>query len=597
MIIKARSCNLIWFLILIILTVLTHIPDIKAEEPQNFLLSSRTEKLPDFSLVGQSRTIWQNPTPNIDVMQYGPTPIDAIAYALADISQLPASDQPFQRYIWIPDGDRKKQALISFAINLACSKASTIIRPTIVADGRLVRCDLRTLAPRIGQYDTLYALWEELAFEPYFHITKTTADALPTNSAHVRSRSDDPPGSIRFKVEDQLFYKSASNQLFELQSNEWIERVIEIQRVAVYGSHVGLEQGVLLQSLSKSNAAVVRYDFFLAKVLSTMDGGMYYQFAGIETNPASGTAQQVFLGSMGASEELVRQLRSGQRAAMFRSKVTGKPRRIDAFYGVGVRPGSGTGLITMTHDIFDNDVNPRNDPVRNLLEFEDRAREVIAIKSNGMQIFALFTASGAIQNFVPSNIARDHTIPTPHTSRLQPAIGCIRCHGPHGGYQPFTNEVKTMLSGLLDVYGDVASERVIPDQLDRLAGLYAGDLSKPIRRGRDDYSDAVFLATGGMSVSEASAGLAQIYSDYVYRDVGAFDACAELGYLVPYDKAVYYLNQILPPMNADVIGIRPEDPIIGALKAGLRINRYQWEQVYADAAFRALQTRKSQSKP
>lgn len=594
MIIKMRSHNSICLLTLIILIVLTHISDIKAEEPHSFLLSSiKTEKL-DFSLVGQSRTIWQNQIPNTDIMQYGPTPIDAIAYALADISKLPATDQPFQRYIWIPDGDRKKQALISYAINLACSKASIIIRPTVVADGRLVRCDLRILAPRIGQYDTLYALWEELAFEPYFHITKTTADALPTNAVHVKSLLADPPGSIRFKVENQLFYKSASNQLFTLRNNGFVE--IEIQRVAVYGSHVGLEQGVLLQGLAKSNAAVVRYDFFLAKVLSTMDGGMYYQFAGIETNPTSGTAQQVFLGSMGASEELVRQLRSGQRAAMFRSKVTGKPRRIDAFYGVGVRPGNGTGLITMTHDIFDNDVNPRNDPVRNLLEFEDRAREVIAIKPNGMQIFALFTSDGKLQNYVPDRIARDHTIPTPHTGRLQPAIGCIRCHGPHGGYQPFTNEVKTMLSGLLDIYGDVASERAIPDQLDRLAGLYAGDLSKAIRRGRNDYSDAVFLATGGMTVSEASAGITQIYGDYVYRDVGAFDACAELGYLVPYDQAVYYLNQILPPMNADIIGIRPEDPIIGALKAGLRINRSHFEQIYADMAFRAMQTRKAQSK-
>ena len=192
MIIQTRSRNLVCILTLIILT---HMSGIKAEEPQNFLLSSiRTEQLPDFSLVGQPRTIWQNPTPNIDVMQYGPTPVDAIAYALADISKLPATDQPFQRYIWIPDGDKKKQALISYAINLACSKASTIIRPAVVADGRLVRCDLRTLAPRIGQYDVLYALWEELAFEPYFHITKTTSDALQKNSIHVKTRNDDPPG-------------------------------------------------------------------------------------------------------------------------------------------------------------------------------------------------------------------------------------------------------------------------------------------------------------------------------------------------------------------------------------------------------------------
>ena len=100
-----------------------------------------------------------------------------------------------------------------------------------------------------------------------------------------------------------------------------------------------------------------------------------------------------------------------------------------------------------------------------------------------------------------------------------------------------------------------------------------------------------------MTVPETSAGVAQIYGDYVYRDIGAFEACVELGYLVPQNQSVYYLNQILPPLNADVIGVRPEDPIIGALKAGLRVNRYQWEQVYADAAFRALQTRKLKIQP
>lgn len=589
MINKIRSHKPILFLALVLVLLLVCISGIRAQE---LVLG------PDFSLVGPSRsaTIWQNPVPATTTMQYGPTPADAVAYALADIAKLSAADQPFQRYIWIPDGDRKKRAYVNYTLNLACSRASTIINPTVVADGKLLRCDLRILAPREGQYATMHALWEELAFEPYFHITKTTADALPTSAVQIESRVDDPPGSIRFKVGEQIFYKSPGNEFFILQNNAWIKRQLQIavQRVVTYGVHVGLEQGVLLQSLSKSNAAVIRYDFFIAKVLSTTDGGLYWQFAGIERNPSSGTAQAAFLKSLGASETLVASLRSDQRVAMFRSKVTGKPRRIDAFYGVGVRPGSGTGLITITHDMVDNDTNPRSDPIRNLLQFQDAAREVIAVKPNGMQIFALFNSQGALVDSVPDNIARDHTIPAPHTGRLQAAIGCIRCHGPHDGYQPFTNEVKVMLGGLLDVYGDVASRRSIPDQLDRLAGLYSGDLSKPIRRGRDDYSDAVFLATGGMKVSDTSAGISQIYGDYVYKDIGAFEACAELGYLVPQNRAVYYLNQILPPLNADVIGIRPEDPIIGALKVGLRVNRYQWEQVYADAAFRALQTRKTQ---
>ena len=552
-------------------------------------------QMQDFSLVGPTSKAWQRNISDVTDMQYGPSPADAVAYAVADLSQLSIADQPFQRYIWIPDGDPQKIAVMNYVMNLAASRASVLVAPAVVAEGKLVRWDLRQLAPRSEQYASLHALWEELAFEPYFHIVKTTADALPIGAVQIESRADDPPGSLRFKFQEQLFFKAPGNEIFILENNAWSRREIQInvQRVVSYGAHVGLEQGVLLQGLSQSNAAVVRYDYFLVRSLSSIDGGLYYKFAGIEKNPSEGTAQDAFLKSLGASQQLVEELRSDQRAAIFRSNVTGKPRRVDVFYGAGVRPGSGAGLITITHDISDNDVDPRSDPIRNLLNLKDQAREAIAVKPNGLHIFALFDGNGALQDEAPPNIVRDHSVPPPHTGRVQSAISCIRCHGPEDGLKPFKNDVQTMLSGFLDVFGDVSSADQIPDQLDRLAGLYAGDLDKPIRRGRDDYSDAVFRVTGGMTIPQVSARVSDIYGDYVYREVGAFEACIELGYLVPPKQAVYYLNKILPPLQQDVVGISPEDPIIGALKAGLKVNRLQWEQVYADAAFRALQTRKN----
>jgi hypothetical protein len=549
----------------------------------------------DFQLVGDQYPVWQRNIQATNQLEYGPTPADAISIAVADMGKLLEGDRPFQRYIWIPDGDDLKESLVNYAVNLAASRASIIIHPVVVADGRLLRYDLRALAPTAEDYAQIHALWEELAFEPYFHITKSNFDAIPVDATILDNRQDDPIGAIRYQFNNQLFYKGATNQLFLFDNGEWVKQnEIPIQRVVTYGSHVGLEQGVILQGLSKSNAAVVRYDFFVVKTLTSADGGMYYQFAGIEKEPEKGTAQEAFLNSLGASEQLVQQLRSDQRVAMFRSNVTGKPRRIDAFYGVGVRPGSGTGLITMTHDSVDNDVDPRSDPIRNLLNLNDQAREVIAEKPNGLHIFALFDGKGALQNEVPPNIAVDHTIPQPYTGRLQAAISCIRCHGPDSGLKPFRNEVQIMLSGLLDVFGDVSSASSVPDQLDRLAGLYAGDLQKPINRAKDDYNDAVYRATGGMGVVEASAQLSNIFSDYIYTQIDAFRACYELGYLVPSDQATYYLNQLLPPLPTDELGISPEDPVIGALKSGLKVNRLQWEQVYADAAFRVLQTRKSQ---
>jgi hypothetical protein len=129
-----------------------------------------------------------------------------------------------------------------------------------------------------------------------------------------------------------------------------------------------------------------------------------------------------------------------------------------------------------------------------------------------------------------------------------------------------------------------------------LAGLYAGDLNKPIRRARDDYSDAVFRTTGGLSVPNISAIVGGIYNKYHYEMITAEKACYELGYDVPMGMGVSKLRELLPPLQQDQVGISPEDPIIGALKAGLAVQRYQWEQAYADAAFRAMQSELAQQK-
>ena len=62
---------------------------------------------------------------------------------------------------------------------------------------------------------------------------------------------------------------------------------------------------------------------------------------------------------------------------------------------------------------------------------------------------------------------------------------------------------------------------------------------------------------------------------------------------MPKSKSVDYLKILLPPLPRDVTGIIPEDPIIGALKSGLAVNRFQWELVYGDAAFRTQQSLRS----
>lgn len=580
-----------------------------AQEPKNFQLTGNGER-------GKSGYNAANPSEpvlyskddarsiNAANMEFAPSPADAVAYALADAAAIPKGDQPFMRYVWIPDGEKKYVGGVNYTINIAWSRATPLIKCRTIAQNRLVRVDLRALAPRADieskDYKEIFKLWETLAFEPYFHIVRTTDDALPTNAKLIKSLDDDPTGSIRFTLDDKTWYRSAAGKTYCLVDGQWQTQKLQFakkENVAAAGAHVGLDQHVMLQGLLQSNAPIVRYDFFMFKSLQTLNGGIYYDLLGIERNPKGTTAQKAFFAKFGIDEEQVAKLRSDQRVAMFKSRVTGRPRRVDFFRGLGVRPDSGTGLATITFDIAEEDIGAEFDPIRNLLEFKDKAREVIVERANGMHAFALFNNKEELQDSAPDNVVKDHTIPAPYPARLQPAISCLRCHGPFDGWQPAQNDVRLMLNGYLNVFDDLANKKGnVPDTLDRLAGLYAGDLTKALRRGRDDYSDAVYLATGGQSVPEAAAGLSGVFLDYHYTDVDAATAVRELGYKVPADKAVYYLNVILPPLAKDIVGIAPEDPILGALKVGLKVQRYQWESVYADAAFRAMQTRKERER-
>lgn len=540
---------------------------------------------------------------NLDqsLIKPAPAPAEAVAYALADIAILPKSDQPFHRYIWVPDGNKDNIAEVKYALNLV-GRGTVLYRPKVIGGGRLVRIDLRMLAPRTDSkrddLTEIMRIWEKYSFDPYFHIIKTTDDAFPTNAKLLKRLDDDPEGSKRLEYDGEKWFVSPGGKTYQLIDEEWVPKKLVFakkEKIAVAGAHVGLDQHVMLQGLTQSNAPVVRYDWWLIKTLTVLDGGLYYEWIGAKKSPDKNkTDLQFFLDQWGAGDELIAGLRSDQRAAMFKSRVTGRPRRIDVWRGRGVRPDSGTGIVSLTYDSKEGDLTPETDPFRSLLELKAAAGELILEGPNGMHKFALFKLDDqTLQDSAPDNVVKDHTIPAPHTARLEPAISCIRCHAPFDGWQPFQNEVRLLLSagkgGGLDVFDDLSQKkRSRQDILDRLAGLYSGDLTKTFRRGRDDYSDAVFQATDGMSIPKVGSSLSQTFVKYRYTEVDAYTVCTELGYDVPRDKAVYYLNLIIPPLSRDIQGIAPEDPIIGALKMGLSVQRFQWELVYPDAALRAM---------
>lgn len=467
-----------------------------------------------------------------------PVPNDAVVHAAADAAVIDAARLPFIRYVWIPDGDKADGAAVSFATNTAISKAAVPVRPHVVAGGRLLRLDLLNLLPKDADLKRGVQLWEKLGGQdPYFYL-------------RVQEKTQ------QYQADDGKTY-----------SWRW---------AVAFAGHVDLKTGVILQGLTKSASPVVRFDRFTVKTLTTLDGGLYYDFAGIEKSKKAGqTDFQKFLADHGVDLDKAKELRADRRAALFRSGVTAKPRAIEEIQGL-------LGTATWSEDIADNNLDPKAHPILTLLESKFDATEAIALKANGHCDFALFDGKGALQQVVPDNVAKDHTVPAPYTARLQPAISCIRCHSQGKGFRTARNDISTLLKNApegearFDILADVKGGR---DALDRIAGLYRGNLDR-LERGREDYSDAVFLSTGGLSVGEVSARIQRIQDAYQFSDVTPRIACRELGIGVDEDTAVSMLRKLLPPVEY-------EDARIGFLKAGVSITRADWEQVYADAALRS----------
>lgn len=482
----------------------------------------------------------QEPQPTLTI------PADAVRWVVADLGTLPTADRPFQRYVWITDwmtGD--DIAAVKLAANVAFNHSSEPQPCDVVADGRLVRIDLRKFEPDPEDLLKLLATYERLGDEGWFHATRT----------------------VRFVRGKKRFRK----------------------RIFAYRADDPRATTAML-SASGSNAVLLRADHFIEKTLGTIDGGLYYQFAKTQKSDKKQTAENKWLKKFGSNEKLVEKLDGKNRAGVLVSGVTEKPRRVDVFRGLA---GRGTGIISITHDITDEDFQKvDSDPIRNLLNFKDAAREAIALRPNGFQAFALFDGKGELQNEVPPNVAKDHELGSAGTARLQGAVSCIRCHGrrPEDGYRTVTNDIREMFADReYDLAGDFSDLGLtLAEARDKLRGDYLGDLDAKLDDARNEANKAVMLATG-VDYSTAAECLAK--NQATYREhVTARIACRDLGYDVPDDQAVELFRSLVGDIPS-VGGLIPEDPYILALKKKRTIHPRNWQQVYGDAVRRMLRNK------
>lgn len=474
--------------------------------------------------------------------EVGFVPSDAVAFALADAATYPPERLPALRWVWT-DGTKEQNAAVSFAANTAVSRASVPIRCAAVAGGRLVRIELDTLRPKDADLRRAVELWEKQAGQDNaFYVRQTVKVAA-------------------YKADDGKTY-----------DYKW---------ATTFGSWVDIKAGVMLQGLTKSSAPIERADHFIVKTLTQIDGGLYYDWAGIRKSQQAGrTDFGQFLNDHGVVLEKSEELNAARRSAVKISKVTNTPRATQEENG----PNGG---FFFTEDVAKGNDNVESDPFKELERPKKDAVEAIALRPNGFCSFGIFNGKEELVDVVPSIIARDTTQP-PGFQELAPAMSCIRCHGIGKGFRSERNDFADMLKakarrGLK--FDLLASEKEKDQQAfrDRIAGKYRGDLTR-ITRARDDYSDAVFLATGGMSVEAVSLAVQEIDDGFRFTPMTPQRACSVLGVSVSEDKAVETLQILLPPDSAP--GGREDDDVF-ALTEGKSITAASWDKILPDVLLRS----------
>lgn len=544
---------------------------------------------------------------------------DVQLVAEGKIEDVAAADLPFTRYIWLPWGEPKSdeirvkaQALTAGLAHI--SQASEFVRPNVVAGGRLLRVNLKNLCPN-DKLPKYVEFWESLQFDPTFSVLITPDQVRLLNqiSKELLEKINGQECSVAcWDGADQRKRTTKRMKIAEAMKTAEADTLIRVN-----GHHLNAKAHVELQTATKSLAPIVDARYFVYRSLSAIQddgvyrdvyGGLYYDLSGIRdmTKGSEKTDLDNFLAALGIKggiKKLLEEGRADERAAMFRSNVTSRGRLVLWFSSPSTRRSVNTGLVMITRDLKTKRVDIGTHPVLNLDDFKHDATEVIFERPDGTLGYVLFDGEDKLQDEAPADVVVDRTVPEPHSPRLQPGISCIRCHGKKEamGWQPMANDVKTLLRHV-GVFGDVSVRgRPVAEVLDRLKGRYQGSPEKPLRLARDDLMAAMLRITGPWKAGDGDAAdqtditnriareLAAIYAEAWYDPVGPKAAMRDLGFHVAEEKAAAYLTRLLPPVERSS-GIYPEDARIAALRAGLSLNRFDWNMAFPFASARAQQT-------
>lgn len=515
---------------------------------------------------------------------------DAAAVAMLDAATLPPDLRPFAWYVFDQEGTERSAAAFNYTVNAVPSDNTEHCFPVRLAGGKVMRFSLLDMA-----YDeaSLYRLWyvlQDLAdFDPYGH--------QPAAHPQVKQVRVTVP---KYIASDGLEYDYI-----------WKDVVTSFKTEA--GIHAGGAGPLLALSdmLGGNRLPLVRLDWFSATAWAPQDidgiHGQYHQLAGIDVKPRGQTGFDAFLASVGADPKLVAKLRSDQRTVM-RSKVAGW-RQIDLIPAVGTPAKWGPSNVTITHDINNKERDARRHPLLNLLKFQDQARELIASRRNGTHIYLLTNGQGDIQVEAPPDVAS--WTESPHrsgqTKQLITGIACLQCHGANGGYNPTDNYVRRLKARGFRPNFDLTDGLTYYEAIRRLGQLYDGDFDEPLKLsaiGLARATDHITWGTFGVQAFQGTAAeVFRQYRDY-FRPVSPERAMLELGYdcsealkaqVEAASKGRQFKGDELEELRDDIAGrmlaqlvppVPEEDARIGALRLGLKVERWDFQEVFFEMGLR-----------